>query len=366
MIAYLRTSSAGFDVRLKKYIYACEAKKTPYLAITWNRLMNADTLPNEYSYQHAAPYGYGHRTKNFLLLLGWYVFAIKLLFANRKRYKIIHACNFEAAIIAYLMKILLRKKFIFDIYDTSGKYRLERFLALRADLLILPHERRLQQNGIKKEELRRFLQIENVPVFDVVKINESNHVFGNIVKLSYVGTFEPEIRGLETLLDVVEKNEKFSLDIAGTGSGMDTMVSEISNRCERITYYGAVTYDKALKLMDNSDYIVAMYNYPPSHKFACPNKFYESLMLGVPIITTKDTLIGEWVENADSGFQIPSDYDSFVNLLKKLASIPVDIYQQKVQNCKNCWQTKYAEYQKNQLEGEYLKFCRDMTSSPLI
>lgn len=360
MIAYLRTSSAGFDVRLKKYIYACEATKTPYLAITWNRLMNADSLRNEYSYQHAAPYGYGHRMKNFLLLVGWYFFAIKLLLVHRKQYKVIHACNLETAIVAYLMKILLGKRMVFDIYDTSGKYSLERFLARKSDLFILPHERRLQQNLIKIEDLRNFLQIENVPVFDVKEKNENGHIPESTIKLSYVGTFESEIRGLETLLDTVEKNEKFSLDIAGTGYGMDAMVSEISGRCKRITYHGAVTYDKALKLMGNSDYIVAMYNYPKSHKFACPNKFYESLMLGVPIITTKDTLIGEWVKNADSGFQIPPDYDSFKNLLMKLESLPADIYQQKAHNCKTCWYTRYADYQKKRLEGEYLKMCRDI------
>lgn len=360
MLVYLRTSSAGFDVRLKKYIYACEATNTPYLAITWNRLMNADSLPNEYSYQHAAPYGYGHRMKNFFLLFGWYLFAIKLLLVHRKQYKIIHACNLETAVVAYMMKLLLGKKMVFDIYDTSGRYGMERFLARKADLFILPHERRLQQNMIKKEEIKHFLQIENVPVFDVKEKKEKGHNPGNTIKLSYVGTFEREIRGLETLLDVVEKDDNFLLDIAGTGYGMDSMVCEISKRCERITYYGAVPYDKALKLMWNSDYIVAMYNYPLSHKYACPNKFYESLMLGVPIITTKDTLIGDWVKNVDSGFQIPPDYDSFKNLLVKLASLPAEIYQQKAHNCKECWQTRYADYQKTQLEGEYLKMCRDI------
>ena len=153
MICYLRSSTIGYDSRLRKYIFACKTVKMNYMAITWNRLLDHQEKDcNEYQFQKYAPYGHGHRLLNFWKLIMWYFFITKILLLNLNRFKIIHACNIETAFIAYIFKLLFKKSFVFDIYDTSGKYKIERYFAKHADLFILPHKKRLEQIKLKETD----------------------------------------------------------------------------------------------------------------------------------------------------------------------------------------------------------------------
>ena len=76
--------------------------------------------------------------------------------------------------------------------------------------------------------------------------------------------------------------------------------------------YGKLQYSQTLALESQCDIRVATYD--PSirnHKYSAPNKFYESLMLGKPIIMAKDILgtmmciEAEMVRNNMKHFCIP-------------------------------------------------------------
>ena len=363
MIAYLRTSAAGFDIRLKKYLQVCGSSNTPYLVISWNRLMNAECLPNEYSFQHAAPYGYGHRLNNFLLLLAWYLFAIKKLIQYRKRYTIIHACNLETMPIAFLFKSLFGKKVIFDIYDTSEKYRLERYFIRCSDLFILPSEKRLEQEGFINNAWSNFLVVENVPIFTKVPTKHNGMQDVNKIVLSYVGTFQRQIRGLENMLRLVLDDERFILELAGSGDGLEKDFEEASNTCSRIHFHGTVNYNKALEIMHSSDFIIAQYYLcAPVHKYASPNKFYESLFLGVPIITTKDTLVGYQTEDCDSGYVIGDGYEDLKNLFSNVDDTFIEAYHIKEENAKKKWNADYKDYFNNHMINQYIRKCHLLSS----
>ena len=361
MIAYLRTSAAGFDIRLRKYLQACEASETPYLAITWDRMANATILPNEYTYPHAAPYGYGHRFKNFMLLLGWYLFAFSILIKHRKEYKVIHACNVETIPLAVLMRLFLGKKAIFDIYDTSGHFALERFFIKHSDLFVLPTERRLEQEGITKEEVKNFLSVENVPVFKQNIIRRQGLTDDEKIVISYVGTFQRNIRGLENLLKLVLDDGRFVLEIAGTGDNFEKDLTDASMKCSRVHYYGAVSYDKALEIMGNSDFIYAHYFMSaPTHKYASPNKFYESLFLGVPLITTKGTLVGNLVSVCNTGYVIGEQLEDLRHLFANIDSDFKASYHERENSAGMKWDSEYADYFKNHMAGKYISICRSL------
>ena len=357
MICYINRSTIDYDVRLNKYVQACKVAHIPYFVIGWDRLLNA-RFKDEHEYQMKlyCPYAQG---KRIIPLLRWFFFVWYYLIKNFRQYKVIHACNMENALFILPFK-LLGKKIIFDVYD-SQVIEIEKRLATKVDCLILPAEKRLEQIGISKQSIKNFLEIENVPTFDT-SLKPYLGLHRDRIYLSYVGVFQKKIRGIENLLKLVLEDERFELDIAGVGDELDEIVRNASDRCDRIRYYGKVQYSDALKIMNESDFIVALYYpYSSNHVYASPNKSYEALFLSTPIITSQGTLVGEIVGRTNTGYVVDDTFNGLKDLFKDFET---DIFKQKYQTkCQNCtmrWLTVYADYKERVLEGKYCQMVKDI------
>ena len=175
-----------------------------------------------------------------------------------------------------------------------------------------------------------------------------------------MGTFQKKIRGIEHLLQLVKQDNRFVLDIAGTGDELDSVVKEYAAECNRIIFHGKVLYDEALELMHNSDFIVALYYLSiPVHKYASPNKFHESLFLGRPIITSKDTLVGARVEAANTGYVVDDTLEGLASVFDGYGTESYLIkYREKCKNCGQLWENNYKNYRTQWMEGEYIKLIR--------
>jgi glycosyltransferase involved in cell wall biosynthesis len=347
---------------LRKYISACQESTTPYIAITWDRLLeNKPISPMEVQYMHKAPYGKECRRKNFVLYIGWVFFALYNLIKVHKQYKVIHACNIETIWVAYILKLLFRKKIVFDIYDTSGKYALERFFAKRSDLFILPHELRAKQIGFENLPANLFV-VENVPYFqDYEPQCVSSNTDGRL-HISYVGVFQRRIRGIENLLKLVENNTNVFCDIAGSGDGLEDDIIELSKRCDRIKYHGTVRYNEALDIMDRSDIMFACYYLNArTHKYASPNKYYESLFLAKPLITTKNTLVGERVKQGNTGFVIGDTYEELEALVANFGTEGFEqMLKEKAARAVDIWKNTYSLYFEKHMKSDYIQKCSGM------
>lgn len=360
MICFVRRSTIDYDIRLRKYIEACVETSMPYIAITWDRLSNCSKVyDNEIQYKVLAPYG--GKWKNLLSIPGWFCFMYYHLIKNYRKYKVIHACNLEIFILL-LPFLLLKKKIIFDIYDTVNA-KIESIICKWANVLILPHEKRLSQVGISINDVKRFLVVENVPRFTSnININKFELNNNSPIKLAYVGVFEKDIRGIENILHLVLEDDRFELHIAGVGANMETLVEEFSQKCSRIHYYGKVSYEKALQIMNNSHFIIALYYLiNPLHKYASPNKFYESLYLEKPIITSSNTLVGDRVKESNTGYVVDDDYHSLKSIFNDLNTKEFAIrYKQLSENCSYLWRKKYNSYFEKVLKQEYVGIINEL------
>lgn len=359
MICFINRSTVDYDIRLQKYVQACMETDTPYIVIGWDRMRNCSkTFPNEYQYKAYAPYGNG--LKSLLPLIGWVFYVLYHLFRYRKRYRVIHACNIENYLIAYPAR-WFGKKMVLDIYD-SAESKIETRAAKKCDALILPNNNRLEQIQVKEKEIKKYLEVENVPIFHEGIVVKENPEFPETIRLSYVGVMQRGIRGIENVLSLVNEDDRFVLDIAGTGDGLDEVIKDLASKNKRIHYYGKVDYQKALELMNNSDFIVALYYLNcKSHKYASPNKYYESLYLAKPVITTKGTLVGKTVEDFDTGYTIEDTKEALAMLFKDIEQ-PFfrENYINKVHNCRTRWQNAYASYFQNVTKGAYLQLMRSL------
>lgn len=357
MICYINRSTVDYDVRLNKYVQACKETGTPYFVIGWDRMLNTKYVDeNEHQLKVYCPYAQG---KKLIPAIRWFFFTWYNLIKNFHKYKVIHACNMENALFSLPFK-LLGKKIVFDIYD-SQVIKLERKIAPKVDCLILPAEKRLEQIGVNKNSLKCFMEIENVPTFNT-SLKPVEGLKREKIYLSYVGVFQKEIRGLENLVNMVLQDERFVLDIAGVGDDLDSMIQNAATKCERVHYHGKVQYSEALKIMNNSDFIVALYYpYSSNHVYASPNKSYESLFLSTPIITSKGTLVGDKVAHMNTGYIVDDTLEGLHNLFANVETEKFKCeYLVKCNNCAAQWKNVYADYKNKTLEGEYINYMRDL------
>ena len=361
MICFIRRSTIDYDIRLRKYVEACVEGNVPYIAITWDRMNNCSTVyEKEIQYKASSPYG--SRMMNLLTTPGWLLFLYYNLIKNWSKFKVIHACNLEVYIFVLPLK-LLGKKLIFDVYD-SVNTRVEAIVCKWANVLLLPHEKRILQIGVDQTAIKKLFVVENVPRF-TSKIECRTKVInlpGSLITLAYVGVLEVRNRGIENLLEFVSKDERFELQIAGVGANMEMLVENYCKQCNRIKYYGKVSYDRALDIMNSAHFIVALYyQSDPLHKYASPNKYYESLYLGKPLITSNNTLVGLQVVEGNTGYVVDDNLESLESIFNDIATKNfIEGYKVKSKNCINLWKSKYSTYFDEIIVNQYLSIVRSL------
>lgn len=365
MLVFLRSIDCNPDPRVQKYCDYLEQERLDYHILCWDRSAKMDN-DNLHTYFHKiAAFGSGLKNIQGVLKFNW--FLVKQLYKRRKSYRVIHACDFDTILPALLFKIFFRKVVVYDIFDWFVDSRnlsdnfvkmvillLEKFALKFSDVTIICDEERKSQLNYRPDKL---WVLPNIPNFK--SKNEEHHATmreaNNRIRLSYVGTM-PTDRGIDKLLECVKNNPSLELDIAGFGV-LDKLVQEYSEKCANIHYYGTVPYEKGIQIMSKSDIIVAIYEKQVlNNVYAAPNKYYEGLYLGKPILTTQGTLVGAHTEKYKTGFVIGEsfiDMESFFvqdNLMQQC--------EQYGKNAKKIWNEMYQNYVNtfmNQTYGAFLK-----------
>ena len=246
--------------------------------------------------------------KNSLQLIRFQRCIGSWLKAHHGEYDAIHAFDFDTGFTASAKARKYGKKLVYHILDYyvdahklgNGMLKrqiekMERKIINTADATIICTEKRKEQ--IAGTTPARLVIIHNTPD----QIDFSREAFQEITKsgrckIAYIGVIT-EGRLLREMMSAVKADDRFELHIGGFGE-LAEAVKSAAAECDRIRYYGPLPYAKTLALESCCDVMTAIYNPERrNHQFAAPNKFYESLMQGKPIIMAKNTgfdeIIGE-------------------------------------------------------------------------
>lgn len=361
MIVLLRSTDGNPDSRFEKYVNFLNKEGIPYKTFCWDRLGKKEDTINHLYYKKKAKYGEG--LKNILGLFLFNIFLLKQLLKYRKGYRIIHACDFDTIFPAIFMKFFFFKKVIYDIFDwyidsrcisnsiaKACIYTLEYINIKCSDIVIVCEPERIKQI---KYTPKKIWVLPNIPYFENLTFESSEN---KTLTLSYVGILG-EDRGLDKLIKYAKEHCNVSLNIAGFGP-LESLLKDIGNY-PKIKYYGTVKYAEGLKIMSKSDLICALYETTnANHIFAAPNKYYEGLYLGKPIITTKGTLVGYKTEKYQTGFSIGETYadlEVFLDSLKVNKILECSIQASKI------WKEKYEDYIPNFMQNTYSKYIRSIS-----
>lgn len=332
-ILFLRSNPADPDPRVEKEVKSLLKQGHEINIFCWNRSKKSritkharvfgDQVISVYTVGVPATFGGGIK-KNLLPL---FKFELKMFLWIRKNissYDAIHACDFDTAYIAYLATKRTKVKLIYDIFDyyvdsfsvpTFLKNIIEKLdinVINNSDATIICSEDRVEQ--IKKSTPKKLVIVHNSPpdlAFD------RKNFSSNIKKVVYIGVLGPGRMILE-LADFISKTENLEFHVAGFGI-LEDNIKEMAEKANNIFYYGKIEYQDALSLASNCDIIPAIYDPKvKNHRYAAPNKFYESLMLQKPIIMAKGTGMSNIVEKNNLGILIDYEKANFKEVFQEL------------------------------------------------
>lgn len=332
-VLFLRSNPIDPDPRVEKEALALARAGYSVKALGWDRTASLPLIESKdfgEIVRLSLPAKFGTGLANLPHLLRFQLALAFYLFRERANYDVIHACDFDTLIPSLLAKTFLRKKVIYDIFDfyadmllkvPSWMRKVVRWLDVHlmgfADAVILADETRLKQ--ISGARPRRVSFIYNSPNLDMNSENNSKvPPLPPPLRIGYVGLLS-NVRGIHTMLDVVEKNPTWILELAGFGGDED----EIRTRAEQIPnvyFHGRVSYTEGLRISANSHVLFATYDPSvPNHRFSSANKLFEAMALGRPIIVAKGTGMDALVANHNLGYVVT--YGNILELEEALKDV---------------------------------------------
>lgn len=337
-VVLLRSNPVSPDPPVEKAANTLIANGYEVAIIGWDRGSNIaernEALALEHGVVKIVRFGIpaifnGGIRKNLVPLTKFQSRLYKWLKKHKNEYDIIHSFDFDTGFIANRIAKKYNKQLIYHILDfyidshnvpsgfLKSKVKKAEFAIINnADATIICTEKRREQ--IKGTKPKKLEIIHNTPK-PVNQIDDSFGELGNSerCKIVYVGILA-ESRFLREIIKFVEQDDRFEFHIGGFGI-MENEVVEAAKKCERIFYYGKLPYDKTLSLEQACDIMTAIYDPKvPNHKFAAPNKFYESLMLGKPVVMARNTGFDEIIESNCIGCLIEFDEESLSRGLNEL------------------------------------------------
>jgi glycosyltransferase involved in cell wall biosynthesis len=214
---------------------------------------------------------------------------------------VVCAVNEELACAVLPMKGVFYDRLVCDVFDSlrarASTRGWERRIPLKlisavgstgADRLIATDTNRQKMLG---QFAGKSIVIENVPEDPGEELAKSLP-FGPI-KVWAAGSLEEE-KGLRLLLEAIERLP--DVRIVSAGWPYDEYASDVFIRHPRVEFHGIVTARRALQLAASCDAVFSYY--APVHEYrinASPNKVYDAMAVGRPVLINREVRLSEWV-----------------------------------------------------------------------
>lgn len=326
--------------------------------LVWDR-QNTLKVKNDkgyeiYRFKFKAPYD---KPTALLYLPIWWVYVI--FFLLKEDCNVIHACDLDTLIPAILVKLIKKVKLCYTIYDfyannlPDGNFILlrrlirslvasiEKFGIGFAEVLFLVDESRYQE--VIRAQINKLVYIYNSPpdCFFAKPKKESSDA-GMQVIIFYAGIIS-KLRGLQYIVKAVQELDNVKLILAGNIRDIPIIEKPIL-QCGKIQYLGWLpSYEDVLKKTLEAD-ILFRFSDPkiPKTKYESPNKLFEAMLFGKPIIVSDGASMANIVRKENCGLVVPyGDVDAIKEAIIKLKNDP-DLRQRLGKNGRRAYKERYS------------------------
>ena len=261
---------------------------------------------------------------------------------------IIYTCTYDAMFATWIYTVFKKKrpvivyeigdlnKLIFDKQNSILKkiiqnvlVSIEKVLCKSVDLLVIVTEEFYNRYYKKFLSYDKVLYMPNMPSLSAFSNFERKE--GGEFVVGFIGI----IRYKEQLKMLINAAEKCKIRVFFAGGSYDNEIQQLSMEKDFIKYYGEYDYKSDIsKLYGEIDCTFCVYDADLNNvRVAQPNKFYESIYCGIPIIVSEGTYLGEVVEKENIGIAVShTDEAELIHVLNKLSS-DKEYYQSLVVNC---------------------------------
>lgn len=149
-------------------------------------------------------------------------------------------------------------------------------------------------------------------------------------------------RGLEYMIKAVEDIDNVRLLIAGIGPDADMFENQYPDIKKKIQYIGFIPYEEVMVKTMDADILFAFYDPKiPGNRYASPNKLFEVMMYGKPIIVNDETSMANIVRKENCGLVVPyGDVSAIKEAIIKLKN-DSSLYQKLGSNGRKAYEDKY-------------------------
>jgi glycosyltransferase involved in cell wall biosynthesis len=254
-----------------------------------------------------APYGF----KLFFMLPIWYFYVS--FFVLSRNFDAVQPQNLDNLLAVAALRKTKKFKIVYDIADFYADCYvpvsltllratvawLEKALIRTVDSAIIVDESRLDQIGLFGV---RFSVIYNSPP-DLHLTSSKTSDCESCFRIFYAGILEKD-RGLTSIVEAVQNLSGVHISIAGFGRLEKEFAGFVKGKLG-VKFLGQVPYDEVLRLTFSSDCIIALYDPAiPNNMYASPNKLFEAMAYGKPIIVSDCTAMADIVRREKCGFVV--------------------------------------------------------------
>jgi len=247
---------------------------------------------------------------------------------KKKRFDVVHCHNLDTLPIGIKLKKKQGIPLIYDAHEIWGymiakdlpkffvKYFLnkEKKLAPKSDYIITvaePHEKYFQDMGCKKINI-----VSNCK--EVIK-KDYEQPKNKIFTLLYIGSLN-KTRFLEETVETCKDIKDIKFKIAGFGP-IEKELKEMAEKSplNNIDFLGKIPMDKVISETFGSDAVLCMLD-PKNlnNRVGPPNKLFEAMATGRPVIATDGTYSGNLAKKLKMGLVIKFDKKSLKQAIIKL------------------------------------------------
>lgn len=279
----------------------------------------------------------------------WWLF--ELVWLLRNEWDVVHAADFDTILPALIAAKIKQKKVIYDIFDFYADQAplprmfrmivasLDRYVMNYADTIIIVDPSRLKQ--IRREQDDSVIILYNSPSDTLIFNSNINAKGENIFRIFYAGGLSRD-RDIFSILIASAGFDDVYIEIAGYGD-YEAELKRIIGSKPRMSFLGLLPYNKVLEKSHQADLLFALYDPGvANNRYASPNKLFEAMMCGKPILVSDETAMAHIVREEDCGFVVPyGDVDAIKSAIRTLKSDPA-LCKRLGANGRKAYETKYG------------------------
>ena len=279
----------------------------------------------------------------------WWLY--ELYFILRENPDVVHACNFDTLPPAIVAKFIKKTKLCYTIYDLyasafSGRIppilrKLATFVEKLgigfSDALFLVSESIYEE--VKGKRIRKVVYIYNSPEdYPDVEPTPKPASETCIFYAGWMGKF----RGLENMIDAVGNLDGIRLVMAGRE--LDKSIVEYGTaKLSNFEYLGFIPYEEVIRRSLEADILFVFYDSEyASFKHSTPNKIFEAMMCGKPILVNNGIAASKIVAQENCGLVVPyGDVNAIKEAVLRLKNDP-ELCQRLGQNGRKAYDNRYS------------------------